>query len=46
MKITLEGLLEFLSLSKKHFFKLCLKVLRLLLRLSVSGVMFQKVGPI
>ena len=27
---------------KKSFFRLCLKVLRLLVRLSVSWVMFQK----
>ena len=37
---------QFLSSFKKYFFKLCLKVLRFLVRLSVSGVLFQKVGPI
>ena len=37
---------QFLSSFKKYFFKLCLKLLRFLVRLSVSGVLFQKVGPI
>ena len=37
---------QFLSSFKKYFFKLCLKWLRFLVRLCVSGVLFQKVGPI
>ena len=37
---------QFLGSFKKYFFKLCLKVLRFLVRLSVSGVLFQKVGLI
>ena len=43
---TLKELLQFLSSFKKYFFKLCLKLLRFLVRLSVSEVLFQKVGPI
>ena len=35
----------FLGSFKKCFFKLCLKVLRLSVHLSVSRVLFQKVGP-
>ena len=37
---------QFLSSFKKYFFKLCLKILKFLVRLNVSGVLFQKVGPI
>ena len=39
-------LLELLGSFKKYFFKSILKVLRMLLRLSVSGVLFQKAGPL
>ena len=37
---------QFLNSFKKYFFKLCLKVLRFLVHLSVSRFLFQKVGPI
>ena len=37
---------QFLGSFKKYFLKLYLKVLRFLIGLSVSGVLFQKVGPI
>ena len=37
---------QFLSSFKRYFFKLCLKVIRFLVRLNVFGVLFQKVGPI
>ena len=39
-------MLQILSSFKKYFFKLCLKVLKFLVHLSVSGVLFQNVGPI
>ena len=41
-----KELLQFLSSFKKCFLKLSLKVLRFLVRLSVSGILFKKVGPI
>ena len=37
---------QFLSSFKKYFLKLCLKVFTILVHLSVSGVLFQKVEPI
>ena len=39
-------LLELLGSFKKYFFKSILKELKMLLRLSVSGVLFQKAGPL
>ena len=38
--------LQFLSSFKKYFFKLCLKVLRLLVHLTMSNVLFPNVWPI
>ena len=37
---------QFLYAFKKYFFKLCSQVLRFSVRLNLSGVLFQKVGPI
>ena len=46
LKINWRDLLEFSVSLKKYFSELCLKILRTLVRLSVSGFLFQKAGPV